>query len=48
MTDHERFKLAAIQAAPTMFDRNTSTDQACRPIKEAGANGAPPGLCRSP
>jgi predicted amidohydrolase len=40
MTAHHKFKLAAIQAAPAYFDREASTEKACRLIREAGAKGA--------
>jgi nitrilase len=39
MTD-ELFKLAAIQAPAIPFDRDASTEKACRLIREAGAMGA--------
>ena len=40
MTDHARFKLAAIQASAVPFDREASAEKACRLIREAGAMGA--------
>ena len=40
MTDHPEFTLAAIQAAPVYFDREASTEKACRLIKEAAQKGA--------
>ena len=39
MTDKEQFKLAAIQAAPVMFNRDASTEKACRLIREASTTG---------
>ena len=40
MTASQCFKLAAIQATPILFDREASTEKACRLIQEAGALGA--------
>ena len=40
MTQYSEFTLAAIQTAPVLFDRDASTDKACKLIEEAGAQGA--------
>ena len=40
MTDSARFRLAAIQAASIPFDRDASTEKACRLIRGAGVMGA--------
>jgi nitrilase len=40
MTAYAEFTLAAIQAGPVYFDREASTEKACRLIKEAAEQGA--------
>lgn len=40
MTKYAQFTLAAIQAAPIYFDREASTEKACRLIQEAAEHGA--------
>lgn len=40
MTQYAQFTLAAIQAAPILFDRDACTDKACTLIEQAAAKGA--------
>lgn len=39
MTNHDKFTLVAIQAAPVYFDRDASTEKACKLIEQAGQKG---------
>ncbi|MDM5270643.1 hypothetical protein PGH07_00455 [Sulfurovum sp. zt1-1] len=38
--DESIFKVAAVQAVPVFFDRESTVEKACRLIKEASQNGA--------
>ena len=39
-TSYSEFTLAAVQAAPIYFDRDASTEKACRLIEQAAEQGA--------
>ena len=40
MTTYPEFTLAAVQASPVYFDRDASTEKACRLIEQAAKQGA--------
>jgi predicted amidohydrolase len=40
MTEYTHFRLAAVNATPIYFDREASTEKACRLILDAGKQGA--------
>lgn len=40
MPKNKSVKVAVVQAAPVLFDRQASTEKACRLIRECGENGA--------